>query len=296
LARLNFGRLLTAMVTPMTQTGVIDFLEAGKLAERLVATGSDGIVVSGTTGESPTLSVEEKEKLFQVVVEAVGGKAAVIAGTGSYDTKASIQLTKIAQRVGADGLLVVAPYYNKPPQEGLYQHFRAIAESTSLPILLYNIPSRTNVNIEAQTMVRLAKIDNIVGVKEASGNLNQVGTIRSLCPEDFLIYSGDDSLILPTMSLGGVGVISVAAHLVGRRMKEMIEAFADGKVREAEEINSELMPLFRALFLTTNPIPVKAALNIIGQKVGGVRLPLVKATEEETKQVRTVLEQIGMLN
>ena len=248
MARLNFGRLLTAMVTPMTDQGAVDFQAAAALAEKLVATGSDGIVVSGTTGESPTLSTEEKEELFHVVVEAVGGKASVVAGTGSYNTQASIQLTDIAQRAGVDGLLLVTPYYNKPPQEGLYQHFRAIAQSTSLPILLYNIPGRTNVNIELNTMVRLAEIENIVGVKEASGNLNQVAAIRSLCPSNFLIYSGDDSLTLPTMSLGGVGVISVAAHLVGRRLKEMIEAFAQGKVELAEEINSELMPLFKALF------------------------------------------------
>lgn len=296
MARLNFGRLLTAMVTPMTDAGEVDYQAAAALAERLVATGSDGIVVSGTTGESPTLTLAEKEKLFHVVVEAVGGKAAVVAGTGSYDTKASIQLTNIAQRAGADGLLLVAPYYNKPPQEGLFQHFRAIAESTSLPILLYNIPGRTNVNIEAATVARLAVIDNIVGVKEASGNLNQVATIRSMCPADFFIYSGDDSLTLPIMALGGVGVISVAAHLVGRRMKEMIEAFASGQVEEAEKINRELLPLFRALFLTTNPIPVKAALNIIGQKVGGVRLPLVNATEEEEKRLRAVLGQLGLLD
>jgi 4-hydroxy-tetrahydrodipicolinate synthase len=294
MARLNFGRLLTAMVTPMTDQGAVDFQAAAALAEKLVATGSDGIVVSGTTGESPTLSTEEKEELFHVVVEAVGGKVSVVAGTGSYNTQASIQLTDIAQRAGVDGLLLVTPYYNKPPQEGLYQHFRAIAQSTSLPILLYNIPGRTNVNIELNTMVRLAEIENIVGVKEASGNLNQVAAIRSLCPSNFLIYSGDDSLTLPTMSLGGVGVISVAAHLVGRRLKEMIEAFAQGKVELAEEINSELMPLFKALFLTTNPIPVKAALNMVGQQVGGVRLPLVDATEDEKKQLRGTLEQLGL--
>jgi 4-hydroxy-tetrahydrodipicolinate synthase len=276
----------------MDETGEVDYQAAAGLANRLAQTGSDGIVVSGTTGESPTLSSQEKEKLFHVVVEAVGGKAAVIAGTGSYDTKASIQLTGIAQRSGADGILLVSPYYNKPPQEGLYRHFRAIAESTSLPVLLYNIPSRAGVNIEPETLVRLAEIKNIVGVKEASGNLNQVATIRRLCPPDFLLYSGDDSLTLPIMSLGGVGVISVASHLVGRRM---IEAFAAGQVATAEKINRELSSLFKALFLTTNPIPVKAAMNILGQKVGGVRLPLVGLSAEEEQKLRAVLAKTGLL-
>ena len=294
--RVDFGRLLTAMVTPMTKTGEVDYQAAANLAMRLAKSGSDGIVVSGTTGESPTLSKSEKEKLFHVVVEAVGGEAAVVAGTGSYDTAASIELTDIAQRAGADGIMLVAPYYNKPPQEGLYQHFRAIAESTSLPVIIYNIPGRTGVNILPSTLARLAEIENIVAVKEASGDLNQVAAIRSLCPADFLIYSGDDSLTLPIMALGGVGVISVAAHLVGRRMKEMIEAFASGKVETAEQINRELSPLFKALFITTNPIPVKAALNILGQRVGGVRLPLVELSPEEEKKLRSVLVQTGLMN
>ena len=192
--------------------------------------------------------------------------------------------------------MLLSPYYNKPPQEGLYQHFRAIAESTSLPVIIYNIPGRTGVNILPSTLARLAEIENIVAVKEASGDLNQVAAIRSLCPADFLIYSGDDSLTLPIMALGGVGVISVAAHLVGRRMKEMIEAFASGKVETAEQINRELSPLFKALFITTNPIPVKAALNILGQRVGGVRLPLVELSPEEEKKLRSVLVQTGLMN
>lgn len=296
MTRFKFGRLLTAMVTPLTQEGAVDYDAAALLAERLVATGSDGIVVSGTTGESPTLSSTEKEKLFQVVVDAVGGKASVIAGTGTYSTQGSIELTAIAERTGVDGLLLVAPYYNKPPQEGLYQHFRAIAESTQLPIILYNIPGRTGINVSVETMVRLAEIENIVGVKEASGDLNQAAAIRSACPDDFKIYSGDDSLTLPIMSIGGVGVISVAAHLVGRRMKEMIEAFAKGDVDLAAQINRELLPLFKALFLTTNPIPVKAGLRMVGQDVGSVRLPLVDLTEQEEEKLRAVMNGLGLLS
>ncbi|HBE80289.1 MAG TPA: 4-hydroxy-tetrahydrodipicolinate synthase, partial [Firmicutes bacterium] len=266
---IKFGKVLTAMVTPFNQNLQVNYQAAQELALKLVESGSDGVVVAGTTGESPTLSKQEKLGLCKAVVEAVGGKGTVIAGTGSYDTAESIELTKEAERTGVDGVMLVAPYYNKPPQEGLYQHFRAIAGETSLPVILYNIPGRTSVNISVDTIVRLSAIDNIVAVKEASGNLGQVSEIYEKVPKEFLIYSGDDALTLPVMSLGGVGVISVASHIVGRKIQDMIAAFCRGDLITAEKINIEIAPLVRSLFLTTNPIMVKTACNLLGFKVGG---------------------------
>lgn len=291
----GFGRLLTAMVSPFHSELGVDYDKAASLAEKLYKGGSDGLVVCGTTGESPTLTDEEKLKLIQVVVDAVGGKASVLAGTGSNDTARSVELTKAVQRLGVDGIMLVAPYYNRPSQEGLYQHFRTIAESSSLPVMIYNIPSRTGVNILPETMVRLAKIPNIVAVKEASGNLEQVAALRRVLPKEFAIYSGDDNLTLPILSVGGYGVVSVASHLVGRRMKDMIEAYVQGKVGMASQINAELLPLFKDLFITTNPVPVKAALKLVGTPVGEVRLPLVPATEEETQRIRKTLEEMHLI-
>ncbi|NMB45895.1 MAG: 4-hydroxy-tetrahydrodipicolinate synthase [Firmicutes bacterium] len=291
----GFGRLVTAMVSPFNSELGVDYDKAASLAEKLCKGGSDGLVVCGTTGESPTLTADEKLKLIQVVVDAVGGKAAVLAGTGSNNTAQTVELTKAVQRLGVDGIMLVAPYYNKPSQEGLYQHFRTVAESSSLPVMIYNIPGRTGVNILPETMMRLASIPNIVAIKEASGNLEQVAKLRSLLPKEFAIYSGDDSLTLPILSVGGHGVVSVASHLVGRRMKDMIEAYVQGKVGIAAQINAELLPLFKALFITTNPVPVKLALRMIGSPVGGVRLPLVSATEEETQQIRKTLEEMHLI-
>lgn len=291
----GFGRLLTAMVSPFHSELGVDYDKAASLAEKLYKGGSDGLVVCGTTGESPTLTDEEKLKLIQVVVDAVGGKASVLAGTGSNDTARSVELTKAVQRLGVDGIMLVAPYYNRPSQEGLYQHFRTIAESSSLPVMIYNIPSRTGVNILPETMVRLAKIPNIVAVKEASGNLEQVAVLRRVLPKEFAIYSGDDNLTLPILSVGGYGVVSVASHLVGRRMKDMIEAYVQGKVGMASQINAELLPLFKDLFITTNPVPVKAALKLVGTPVGEVRLPLVPATEEEIQRIRKTLEEMHLI-
>jgi 4-hydroxy-tetrahydrodipicolinate synthase len=290
----EFGKVLTAMVTPFNQQGEVDYQAAKELALRLVENGSDGLVISGTTGESPTLTTEEKLSLFTTVVEAVGGKATVIAGTGSNDTKKSVELTKEAERTGVDGILAVAPYYNKPPQEGLFRHFATVAEATALPVMVYNIPSRTGVNVTPNTMSRLAEVKNIVALKESAGDLNQAAEMVRVLPKDFLVYSGDDSLTLPMLSVGANGVVSVASHLVGRKMKTMIDEYCQGEVAKAAEINNELLPLFKVLFITTNPIMVKAALNLLGIEVGSTRLPLVEPDETELEKLKDVLRQIGL--
>jgi len=291
----SFGHLITAMVTPMDRSLAVDYDRAAALAKRLIDGGSDGLVVSGTTGESPTLSDEEKIRLFRTVREAVGARAKVIAGTGTYNTAHSIHLTREAERVGCDGVLLVNPYYNKPSQEGLYQHFKAVAESTTLPVMLYNIQSRTSVNCEPATIARLAQIRNIVAVKEASGNLDQMSLIRKLTPPEFNLYSGDDSLTLPLLAVGGTGVVSVASHLAGREIKAMIQAFHAGDVRRAQELHLRLWPLFKVIFITTNPTPVKAALALAGFDAGGLRLPLIEATAKERDQIAAVLKELALL-
>lgn len=291
----GFGRVLTAMVTPFDKNLNVDYDKAAALAERLVKSGSDGLVVAGTTGESPTLSKEEKLQLFKVVVNAVGGKASVIAGTGSYSTRDSIELTREAEKKGVDGLMLVAPYYNKPPQEGLYEHFKSIAENTMLPIIVYNVPGRTSVNILPDTVRRLAQVKNIVAIKEASGDLNQVSEIRMLTPGDFLIYSGDDSMTLPILSIGGTGVISVASHVAGQGIKAMMDAYFSGNVRRASELHLKLFPIFKGLFLTTNPIPVKAALRLAGFDAGSVRQPLVDLSQNGIDRLKELMENAGIL-
>ncbi|MGH2425467.1 MAG: 4-hydroxy-tetrahydrodipicolinate synthase [bacterium] len=289
-----FGRVLTAMATPFDESGGVDYGQATVLAKHLIANGSDGIVVAGTTGESPTLSDEEKIRLFRTVKEAVAGRAAVVAGSGTNDTKHSIHLTKEAQRAGADGILLVNPYYNRPSQDGLYAHFRTVAESTSLPCMLYNIPSRTGVNCLPETIAKLSEIPNITAVKEASGNLDQASEIRRRTKAVFRIYSGDDSLTLPTLSVGGSGVVSVAAHLVGREISEMVKTYERGDVGKALSIHIRLFPLFKVLFITTNPVPLKAALNLSGVNVGKPRLPLVEATAKEKEQIQSVLKELAL--
>jgi len=278
---MNFGNVLTAMVTPFNETGTIDFEATRNLVNYLIKNGTDGLVVAGTTGESPTLSHDEKLKLFQFVVETVDKRIPVIAGTGSNNTQASIELTKEAEKVGADGIMLVAPYYNKPSQEGMYQHFRAIAESTKLPIMLYNIPGRSVVNIEPKTIIRLSEIGNIVAVKEASGSLDAAAEIISKTPENFSVYTGDDSMTLPTLSIGGAGVVSVAAHVIGNEMQEMVQRFRAGDVTYAAALHRHLLPLMKELFNAPSPTPVKEALNHIGVPVGGVRLPLVPLNDTE---------------
>jgi 4-hydroxy-tetrahydrodipicolinate synthase len=291
----GFGRVITALVTPMDRNLAVDYGRMAALARRMAENGSDGLLVCGTTGESPTLTDEEKVKLFHTVREAVGSRTAVIAGTGTYDTAHSIHLTREAERAGCDGALLVNPYYNKPSQEGLYRHFKAVAESTRLPVILYNIQGRTAVNCEPATVARLAQIPNIAAIKEASGSLDQMSQIRKITPPEFLLYSGDDSLTLPLLSVGGYGVVSVASHLAGREIREMIEAFAAGDVGKAAAIHFRLWPLFKALFITTNPTPVKAALALAGFDVGGVRLPLVEVTAKEREQIAAVLKDLALI-
>jgi 4-hydroxy-tetrahydrodipicolinate synthase len=284
----GLGRLMTAMITPFTEDGAVDFAKAADLAKNLVDAGNDGLIITGTTGEGPTLNEDEKLELYRVTKRAVGG-ASIVAGTGNYNTAESIHLTREAERCGVDGFLLVVPYYNNPPQEGLYQHFKAIAAATSLPCILYNVPPRSPRNLEANTLRRLAEIDNIVGVKEASGKLEQFNAVISAVPDDFLVYSGNDSDTHTIMSLGGHGVISVAAHIVAGRIKEMVGLLAEGRTADAAVIHLELLPLVDALFWQPNPMPVRAALNELGFSVGKPRLPLIDLTEAEKDRLRAVL-------
>ncbi len=290
---MNFGQILTAMVTPFDQNGDIDFNATKNLINYLISNGTDGLVVCGTTGESPTLTTEEKVELFKYVVEVVDGRVPVIAGTGSYSTRASISLTNLAEKTGVDGIMLVVPYYNKPSQEGLFQHFKAIAESTSLPIILYNIPGRSVVNMSVDTVVRLAKIPNIVCIKEASGNLDAMAEIIRRTPEDFSLYSGDDGLTLPVLSIGGVGVISVASHIIGNEMQTMISNFKNGNLQEATQAHRSLLPIIKALFAAPSPAPVKAALNLKGIPTGGLRLPMVPLNDEEIRTLQQALQLKG---
>jgi len=289
---MKWGRVITAMATPFGPDGSLDRPRAAELARRLAASGSDALVVCGTTGEAPTLADEEKIALVRTVKEAVGNRVPVLAGTGTYDTAHSVHLSEAAKRAGADGLLLVVPYSNRPSQEGIYRHFRTIAERVDLPILLYNIPSRTGTNMLPETVARLSEVPNIVGIKEASGNLDQVSEIRRRTPEGFLIYSGDDSLTLPFLSVGAVGVVSVASHLVGREIGEMIDHFFAGRIQEARRLHLRLLPLFRVLFIAPNPVPLRTALALAGFPIGAPRLPLVEATEAEREQIAAVLRTV----
>lgn len=283
---MDFGQLITAMVTPFDERGEIDFDATKNLLEHLIKTGTDAVVVAGTTGESPTLSTEEKLELFSFVIKEANGRIPVIAGTGTNNTKASIELTKEAEKLGADGIMLVAPYYNRPNQDGLYAHFKAIAEETDLPIMIYNIPGRTACNIEVDTIVKLSEIDNIVSVKEASGNLDAMAEIIERTKDGFVLYSGDDSLTLPVLAIGGKGIVSVASHIVGDAMKEMIEAFNRGDIEKAGAIHRKLLPTFKALFSAPSPAPLKAVLNLTGIPVGDVRLPLVPLNEEQVEALK----------
>ena len=294
---MDFGRVLTAMVTPFQEDGNVSFALAEKLAIHLVEHGTDTLVVCGTTGESPTLTWEEQYELFRVVHQAVASKAKVIAGTGSNSTKEAIAATQKAARMGLDGSLQVVPYYNKPPQLGLYEHFKAVALACpDLPILLYNIPSRTGQNLLPETVARLAEISNIVGIKEGSGNLDQASEIRRLTPKEFHLYSGDDSLTLPLLAVGGTGVVSVASHLVGTKIQQMIQAFTTGKMQIATQIHLQCFPLFKALLsVSTNPIPIKTALKLKGWEVGSTRLPLGEASESVSQTLKLVLTELAII-
>lgn len=284
----EIGRLLTAMVTPFAPDGTVDYEAAKELALALLDSGSDGVVVAGTTGEAPTLTHEEKLRLFAEVKSAVSNRGAVIGGTGTYNTAESIELTREAEETGVDGVLLVTPYYNKPPQYGLERHFRAIASATRLPCILYNLPGRTSVNMQADTTIRLSQVDNIVGIKEASNDLGQITRILDGAADDFRVWSGADEDTLSILSIGGYGVISVISHLVGRQIKEMIEGHFDDRREDAASIHQRLESLIKALFLVTNPIPVKYALRQLGFRVGELRLPL--CDPEETAAERIMAE------
>ncbi|MED4603305.1 4-hydroxy-tetrahydrodipicolinate synthase [Paenibacillus validus] len=278
---MDFGRLVTAMITPFDENLNVDWAQFEKVMDYLIDDQqSDSLVICGTTGESPTLTEEEKLQSFKAAVTHARGRAKIIAGTGSYDTAHSIHLSKEAEKLGVDALLLVAPYYNRPTQEGLYQHFKAIAESVSIPVILYNVPGRTSVNIDAQTTIRLSQIPNIVATKDCAGT-DQLTQIVSGAASGFRVYTGDDSMTLPALSVGAYGVVSVASHVIGKEMKNMINCYLQGNVQEAAKLHGQLLPIFSGLFFRPNPAPVKYALNLRGVSVGGVRLPLVDVTEQE---------------
>jgi len=287
----EIGRLLTAMVTPFDEKGDVDFEQAKKLAHALLDSGSDGVVLSGTTGESPTLTTAEKMRLFSEVKQSIGDKGVVIAGTGTYSTAESIELSQEAEKQGVDGLLLVVPYYNKPPQEGMYQHFKAIASKTNLPCIVYNIMGRTGVNMTDETTIRLSQIDNIVGTKEASGDMNQIARIIQGASPDFKVWSGDDNQTFLIMSIGGYGVVSVVAHLVGNQIKHMMGLLLEGDVEGAAAEHRRLLPIFLGMFTESNPIPVKYAVDHLGLKVGGPRLPLVPPSGKAAAQIEKLLDQ-----
>ncbi|MBC1383591.1 4-hydroxy-tetrahydrodipicolinate synthase [Listeria innocua] len=292
---MDLGKVITAMVTPIhPEKNKVCKKRIHHLVNHLIDNGSDGLVIAGTTGESPTLSHDEKMKLFRQVVETNAGRAKLIAGTGSNNTAETIAFTKeVAELGGIDAVLVVAPYYNKPNQDGLYAHFVAIAEASDLPVVIYNIPGRSVVNIEPETIIRLAKLPNIIGVKESSGNLDNISKIIAETSDDFLVYSGDDSLTLPILAVGGNGVISVASHVVGNEMQEMMQAFESGDVKKAASIHRSLLPLMNGLFSVPNPAPTKYLLNQQGISVGPVRLPLVDLNAEQGTKLQAILEGLS---
>lgn len=292
-----FGRLLTAMVTPFNADGSVNYEKAADLAEWLINNGSDGLVVAGSTGEAATMNAEEKLELFRVVVNRINKRVPVIAGTGSNNTADSVKMTKMAEAMGVDGALIVGPYYNKPTQEGFYQHFAAVAQSTGLPIIVYNVPGRTASNISPAIVARLAAdFENIVAIKEAAGNVTQVAELYSVLPEEFTIYSGDDGLILPFMSVGATGLISVLSNIGGGILQDVMQAYEDGRVREAAKLNARMVPLANAMFIETNPIPVKAAVTLVtGIDAGQPRLPLTPMEPANKAKMVAVLQEYGLV-
>ncbi|WP_206830749.1 4-hydroxy-tetrahydrodipicolinate synthase [Alicyclobacillus fructus] len=292
---MDFGSLITAMVTPFDATGALDEGRLRRLVDHLIETGTTAVVVCGTTGESPTLGHAEKLRLFDATLRAVDGRIPVIAGTGTNSTKDSIELTLEAARLGVQGVMLVTPYYNRPSQEGLYMHFASIAESTTLPVMLYNVPGRTGVNLQPQTALQLAAIPNVVALKEASGDFSQILRIAAEKPDDFLLYSGDDKFTLPMLAIGAAGVVSVAAHVVGRQIRTMMDLFWQGQVDEAAYWSARLLPIFEAMFMEASPAPVKEALSIIGIDVGSVRSPLVPASKALREHLYTLLNALGVV-
>lgn len=292
----RFGRMIPAMVTPFDQDLELDLKQARALARRLVDGGADALIINGTTGESPTVFYPQKMQLFEAVVSEIDGQVPVIANVGDNCTADTVDFARDVQKLGVDGFMLVVPYYNKPPQEGLYQHFKTIAQSVELPCILYNIPGRCVINMTAETTLRLANdVDNIVAIKEASGNLEQVAEIIDNAPEGFDVYSGDDALTYDLMKLGGAGVISTIGNVAPARMKEIVDLCAKGDFEAAAKANAALLPLMDELFITSNPIMVKEALNLLGFPVGGVRLPLVNATAEQSAELAEVMRQVGVL-
>ncbi|RKN86466.1 4-hydroxy-tetrahydrodipicolinate synthase [Paenibacillus ginsengarvi] len=293
---MDFGRVITAMVTPFDDNLQIDWDGARRLIDYLIEEQqSDSLVICGTTGESPTLTEEEKLEMFRVAVDQAKGRVNIIAGTGSYDTAHTIHLTKQAEAIGVNGVLLVAPYYNRPSQEGIYEHFKAAAQATKLPVMLYNIPSRTGITVAASTTLKLAQLPNVVATKEAHSDFDLISELTSNAPESFKVYSGDDILTLPMLSVGAYGIVSVASHVIGKEMQQLVGAYIGGEVRQAAEWHAKLRPIFNGLFncphRVPNPVPVKYALGLHGVPVGGVRLPLVPATEQEAGFIRELFKR-----
>ncbi|HEX5950169.1 MAG TPA: 4-hydroxy-tetrahydrodipicolinate synthase [Actinomycetota bacterium] len=291
----RFGAVVTAMVTPFREDHSLDLDRAQELAVHLLEHGSDALVVAGSTGEAPTLTHKEKVELFRAVIDAARGRGKVLCGTGTYSTAETVELSREAEDAGADGLLLVTPYYNKPPQRGLLEHFTLVAGAVSVPIVAYNIPGRTGTRIEHETLLAMSQVSNIVGVKDSTGDFQAISRLIGEAPADFEVYSGDDWATFGYVCLGAVGVVSVAGHLVGERMKRIVELVEAGDVRDARAIHEELTPLFNALFITSNPIPVKTALDLVGRPVGPPRLPLVPATAEERARIEKALADAGLL-
>ena len=285
-----FGRVLTAMATPFDAQGGVDVAQAKHLAVALIGSGTEGLVVTGTTGESPTLTRDEKLSLYAAVLEAVGDRASVIAGTTTYNTAESVEFSREADRLGVHGVLLTVPYYNKPPQEGLFRHFSAIADAVSVPCVLYNVPTRTSLNMTSETTLRLSHVPNIVGVKEASADYEQIARIIQGTDADFLVWSGNDADTLAILKMGGYGVVSVVAHLVGRQVQEMVQSFLSGAVEDADAIDARLLPLVNALFIESNPIPLKYMLRTVGFDVGDPRLPLVSPSAESAASIDALLK------
>ena len=292
---MDFGELITAMVTPFDRNNRLDFTAVEKLIAHLIKQGSDAILLAGTTGESPTLTDEEKLELFKFAVKNFKREIKIIAGTGSNDTNHSIELSKAAQKAGVDGLLIVTPYYNKPSQEGLYKHFSAIAKSVDIPVILYNVPSRTSCNIDASTCIKLSAIENITGIKEASSDFKQIAEIIRDTPDNFYVYSGNDGDTLCMLSIGAYGVISVASHIVGEKIKTMIRMYKEGRVSESARIHQWLLDIFYGIFIVTNPVPIKTALNLAGINVGSVRLPLTEMPVNELNKFKTILKKYAII-
>ena len=292
----QFGRLITAMITPFDNERNLDLERCAEFADRLVKGGTDALAVCATTGESPTIFYPQKIEVIKTVIEAVDGRAKIIANVGDNGTQDTIDFARDVVKLGVDGLMCVVPYYNKPPQEGLYQHFKAIAESVNLPVILYNIPGRCVINMTAETTLRLAHdVKNIVAIKEASGNMEQIKQIIDNAPEGFVVYSGDDSVTYDIMKMGGAGVVSTISNIATARMKEIVDLCAAGNWDEAKAANDKLLPMMDGLFETTNPILVKEALKLVGFPVGGVRLPLVDATPEQSDRLAAIMHEVGVL-